>query len=151
MRTPGDSYYPFLGTGGFCDAFRCGDWTAWLEADLRRVDRAKTPWVVVGGHRPVYSIKGVDPATFAPVDDYAVLEAAVAKLFAEYEVDLYLCAHEHAYERQRAINGTTHVLTGCAGNDEGHSDYDSAVTSAPWNAFWNNAVYEREARVTQRP
>ena len=138
---PGDSYYPFLGTGGFCDAERCGDWTAWLESDLKRVDRSKTPWVVVGGHRPVYSIKGVDPDSFQPVDDCADLHAAVARLFETYGVDLYLAAHEHAYERAHAINGTTYVLTGCAGNDEGHSDYSEAVVDAPWSAFWNNTVF----------
>ena len=27
----------------------------WLENDLKKVDRAKTPWVVLGGHRPMYS------------------------------------------------------------------------------------------------
>ena len=27
---------------------------AWLERDLSRVDRKKTPWVVVHGHRPMY-------------------------------------------------------------------------------------------------
>lgn len=26
---------------------------AWIEADLRAVNRSRTPWVVVGGHRPV--------------------------------------------------------------------------------------------------
>jgi hypothetical protein len=27
---------------------------AWLLADLASVDRSVTPWLVVGGHRPVY-------------------------------------------------------------------------------------------------
>ena len=27
----------------------------WLENDLKNVDRKKTPWVVLGGHRPMYS------------------------------------------------------------------------------------------------
>ena len=26
----------------------------WLENDLKNVDRTKTPWVVLGGHRPMY-------------------------------------------------------------------------------------------------
>ena len=27
----------------------------WLENDLRNVDREKTPWVFIGGHRPMYN------------------------------------------------------------------------------------------------
>lgn len=27
---------------------------AWFEATLRAVDRTRTPWLVVGGHRPIY-------------------------------------------------------------------------------------------------
>ena len=26
----------------------------WLEADLKKVDRRITPWLVVSGHRPMY-------------------------------------------------------------------------------------------------
>jgi acid phosphatase type 7 len=29
-----------------------GTQLAWLEADLKSVDRSKTPWIIVGGHRP---------------------------------------------------------------------------------------------------
>ena len=27
----------------------------WLEKDLKSVDRSKTPWVIVGGHRAMYT------------------------------------------------------------------------------------------------
>ena len=27
----------------------------WLENDLRNVDRKKTPWVIIAGHRAMYS------------------------------------------------------------------------------------------------
>ena len=27
----------------------------WLEDDLKKVDRAKTPWVILAGHRPMYT------------------------------------------------------------------------------------------------
>ena len=44
---------------------KCHDWFpgscgqvvrqyAWLERDLAGVDRARTPWVVLYGHRPMY-------------------------------------------------------------------------------------------------
>jgi hypothetical protein len=29
-----------------------GTQLAWLEEDLKKVDRKKTPWIIVGGHRP---------------------------------------------------------------------------------------------------
>ena len=31
----------------------------WLEKDLKSVDRNKTPWLVLGGHRPMYSSQKV--------------------------------------------------------------------------------------------
>ena len=31
----------------------------WLEKDLKSVDRNKTAWLVVGGHRPMYSSQKV--------------------------------------------------------------------------------------------
>lgn len=27
----------------------------WLEEDLKNVNRAKTPWVILAGHRPMYT------------------------------------------------------------------------------------------------
>ena len=26
----------------------------WLETDLKKIDRKKTPWVIIGGHRAMY-------------------------------------------------------------------------------------------------
>jgi len=31
----------------------------WLENDLKNVDRSKTPFVMVGGHRPMYCSESV--------------------------------------------------------------------------------------------
>ena len=28
---------------------------SWLEQDLKSVDRIKTPWIIVAGHRPMYT------------------------------------------------------------------------------------------------
>ena len=136
---PSDSYLPILDTGGFCDALGCGDWLPWLEADLKAVDRTKTPWVVVGGHRPLYSLRTVD-ADGTPNGDSVALIAAVEDLFVAYGVDLYVCGHIHAYERQRPIRNVTYIVTGAGGEDEGHSDY-SDHGNGEWNVFWDNTTY----------
>ena len=31
----------------------------WLENDLKSVDRSKTPFVMVGGHRPMYCSEAI--------------------------------------------------------------------------------------------
>ena len=33
----------------------------WLEQDLENVNRSKTPWVILGGHRPMYTSE-IDPS-----------------------------------------------------------------------------------------
>jgi hypothetical protein len=37
-----------------------GDQLSWLEADLAKANqnRHKRPWIIVGGHRPIYSSSG---------------------------------------------------------------------------------------------
>ncbi|KAF7713470.1 Uncharacterized protein PECH_001247 [Penicillium ucsense] len=73
--------------------------TKWLEADLAAVDRAKTPWVIVAGHRPWYlSHKNTTGTICWSCKD--VFEP----LFLKYSVDLVLSGHAHVYERQAPIN-----------------------------------------------
>ena len=136
---PDVCHVPGASCGGFCDALGCGDWRPWLEADLKSVNRSATPWVVVGGHRPLHSVKDLD-ADGEPAGTDASLVAALSGLFATYDVDLYVSGHQHAYERNGPFNGTTHVVTGAGGEDEGHSDY-SAAQDPPWNVLWDNTTY----------
>src|SRR5690606_23807542 len=92
---PGDHYTWYGDNGDFW-----GDQIAWLEADLKTANeqRGVRPWVMVGGHRPVYSLHDADsdgkPTLFA-----ASLQAAVEPLFHKYDVDVYWCGHVHGYER----------------------------------------------------
>ena len=53
-----------------------------LERDLASVDRARTPWVVFMGHRPMYSIWGRDSDI-----------GAVEDLLMKNKVDLVLWGH----------------------------------------------------------
>ena len=118
-----------------------------IEHDLWALNRTKTPWVVVGGHRPIYSVAVVGDEKSGFKTD---LQKAVEGLFHQYGVDFYFCGHEHSYERQYPTHAgetvasydeppyTVHILTGAGGSDEGHSeDYEQTV-DAPWNAFWDD-------------
>lgn len=74
---------------------------AWLEADLAAADanRANVPWIVVYGHKGWYMAYFRTPqASFYQVDfsDFAAL-------FDTHHVDLYLCGHNHIYQRCRRL------------------------------------------------
>src|SRR5579871_2527630 len=70
-----------------------GTQLAWLEKDLASVNRKKTPWIIVGGHRPWY----------VSTTECLECQAAFEPLFIKYGVDLVLHGHKHFYERQSAV------------------------------------------------
>ena len=71
---------------------------AWLAADLDAVDRRKTPWIIVAGHRPWYlSKQNVTGSICWSCKD--VFEPLLIK----YNVDLVLSGHAHVYERQTPL------------------------------------------------
>ncbi|CAD6208214.1 GSCOCG00010467001-RA-CDS [Cotesia congregata] len=131
----------------------------WLDQDLKEANkpenRAKRPWIVTFGHRPMYcSNKNADDCTNheslvrvgLPFLDWFGLE----KLFYQHKVDLEIWAHEHSYERMwpmynfKVYNGSyqqpyknykapVHIVTGSAGCKEGREKF---VPKRPyWSAF----------------
>ncbi|KAG4063568.1 hypothetical protein PC123_g1602 [Phytophthora cactorum] len=98
---------------------------AWLEQDLAKANsnREQTPWLVVIGHRPMYCTS--DDTNCG--DKAAMLRDKLEDKFFTHGVDLYLCGHQHNYERvfdvyksqtwKRTHNmrATTHILTGASG------------------------------------
>jgi len=89
----------------------------WHENDLKNVNRSKTPFVIVGNHRPMYS-SGDSKA------DYIMslhIRSELEDLFFKYKVDLALYGHYHNYERSCRVykeicgNGTIHVVIGMGG------------------------------------
>ncbi|GAA5966059.1 hypothetical protein JCM21900_004286 [Sporobolomyces salmonicolor] len=107
----------------------------WLINDLRRVNRKKTPWVVVFLHRPWYT--STSPPT------WPAWQQAFEKIFYDYGVDVYLNGHVHNYERfMPMFNGTVDpsglnnprapwpILNGAAGHYDGLDHFDSG---APYN------------------
>jgi hypothetical protein len=141
--TPSQTYITDSGPFGAVDNGSFHDNKAyaqyqWLDADLAKVDRKKTPWVIVMSHRPMYS---------SAVSGYQKdIRAAFQGLLLQYEVDVYLSGHIHWYERLFPLtaNGTidkasivnnntyytnpgktlTHLINGMAGNVESHSELD---------------------------
>lgn len=95
-----------------------------IESQLSSVDRTLTPWLIFGGHRPMY-IASKD--TGYPDGHNAVayaLRSSLEPLLLEYKVDLALWAHIHAYQRTCPVyqekcveNGIPHVVIGMAGRN----------------------------------
>jgi hypothetical protein len=72
--------------------------TTWLKKDLEAVNRNKTPWVIVAGHRPWYlSYANVSKTICWTCKD--VFEP----LLLEYGVDLVISGHAHFYQRSAPI------------------------------------------------
>lgn len=110
-----------------------------IKQDLERVDRAETPFVVVQGHRPMYTTSGFRDR------DGALRERMIwhlEPLLVENKVDLVLWGHVHRYERfcpmknftcgvgSEGANLPVHVVIGMGGQDsqplwdrrDGHKD-----------------------------
>ena len=116
------------------------------SAGIAAVDRTKTPWVIVIGHRSIYCSCDADcdaAATTVRTGTYGLEE-----LFRVHAVDLWIGAHEHNVERNYAVfNGSLvtggssgapgsavpevirnarapiYIIEGCAGNSEHHEPF----------------------------
>ena len=77
-------------------ALGSGAQLGWLDADLGAVDRGRTPWVVVMGHRPMQSGLGDS--------------AALNQLFDRHAVDLTVAGHVHFARQSCALRGGKCVL-----------------------------------------
>jgi 3',5'-cyclic AMP phosphodiesterase CpdA len=124
------------------------DWSeqlAWLEDNLAR---STAPWKVAFGHHPVYSsgAHGSD----------AKLGDRLCPLFAKYGVHLYICGHDHNYERSNPLDGTTYIVCG-AGSDTrrvGRSSWTAVASSQlSFAAFdvYDNQMYVQAIGVNGQP
>jgi len=128
---------------------------SWLQADLAAANtpeaRAQRPFVVVFGHKPMYSSNSYHGSEVELRD---VLES----LYVEQGVDLVIAGHDHFYERTFPViaeevvdfsdsgkagrfargAGPIHLVIGIGGRDA----YEDLDQPAPeWSAFRENSTY----------
>ena len=53
-------------------------------------DRAKRPWIIVSGHRPIYTPDFINPDG-SPSGEAKNLQDAIEGLMHKYGVDIYFC------------------------------------------------------------
>ena len=133
---------------------------SWLEQDLSSVNRDVTPFVIVYGHKPMYSSNSYHGSEVELRDS---LEA----MYVAQGVDLVIAGHDHFYERTWPVSSETVMDTG---NDErfsrgqgpihlvigigGRSAYEELDEPQPeWSAYrennsygWTRLVYDGDVR-----
>lgn len=135
----------------------------WLENDLREANkpenRAKRPWIITYGHRPMYCSDDHEYdcnkqlETFVRQGLPTLKWFALEDLFFKYSVDVEIFAHEHLYTRLWPIynfnvyNGSNEspyrnpcapiqIMTGSAGCKEKKEPFSKVLPE--WNAFHSN-------------
>ncbi|XP_047174873.1 probable purple acid phosphatase 20 [Vigna umbellata] len=94
----------------------------WLKSDLQKVNRGKTPWVLVLIHAPWYNSNTAHQGEPESLE----MKASMEDLLFQARVDVVFAGHVHAYERftrvykDKANNcGPVHITIGDGGNREG--------------------------------
>lgn len=77
----------------------------WLREELKKVNREKTPWLIVLMHVPIYNSNG------AHYMEGESMRAVFESWFVEYKVDVIFAGHVHAYERSYRISNTRYNIT----------------------------------------
>ncbi|PWA80459.1 purple acid phosphatase 22 [Artemisia annua] len=92
----------------------------WLANDLAKIDRIKTPWVVVLLHAPWYN------SNLAHQGEGESMRVAMEEMLYNSAVDLVFAGHVHAYERFTRVYdnnadpcGPIYITIGDGGNREG--------------------------------
>lgn len=80
---------------------------AWLQDELKRVNRKVTPWLIVLMHAPLYN------SNTAHYMEGEGMRAVLETSFLKYKVDIVFAGHVHAYERShRVSNVASNILNG---------------------------------------
>lgn len=78
---------------------------SWLEQQLSSVNRDVTPFVIVYGHKPMYSSNSYHGSEVE-------LRNALEELYVAQGVDLVIAGHDHFYERTWPVSAQTVMDTG---------------------------------------
>ncbi|XP_051130718.1 probable purple acid phosphatase 20 isoform X2 [Andrographis paniculata] len=123
-------YYSFQVSGivhvlmlGSYAGFRPGSGQySWLQDDLEKVDRSKTPWLIAVIHAPWYNSNEAHQGEYESVG----MKIAMEDLLYRARVDAIFAGHVHAYERFVRVYrdkadecGPVHITVGDGGNREG--------------------------------
>lgn len=101
-NSPSNLYYSFDVAGGSIHVIMLGSYAdfdsgsdqyKWLVGDLAKVDRSKTPWLVVLFHAPWYN------SNEAHQGEGEDMRKAMEDLLYNARVDVVFAGHVHAYER----------------------------------------------------
>ncbi|XP_057777880.1 probable purple acid phosphatase 20 [Salvia miltiorrhiza] len=127
--SPSNLFYSFQAAGvhvimlgSYADFRPASDQYRWLQADLGKVDRRRTPWVVAAVHAPWYNSNGDHQQEYESVG----MMQAMEDLLFRARVDVVFAGHVHAYERFVRVYkdkpnecGAMHITVGTGGNHEG--------------------------------
>ncbi|XP_044464881.1 bifunctional purple acid phosphatase 26-like [Mangifera indica] len=77
----------------------------WLKDEFKKVDREKTPWLIVLMHVPIYNS---NEAHFMEGES---MRAVFESWFIKYRVDVVFAGHVHAYERSYRISNVNYNVS----------------------------------------
>eukprot|EP00339_Tiarina_fusa_P018157 CAMPEP_0117042574 /NCGR_PEP_ID=MMETSP0472-20121206/29639_1 /TAXON_ID=693140 ORGANISM="Tiarina fusus, Strain LIS" /NCGR_SAMPLE_ID=MMETSP0472 /ASSEMBLY_ACC=CAM_ASM_000603 /LENGTH=378 /DNA_ID=CAMNT_0004753849 /DNA_START=113 /DNA_END=1246 /DNA_ORIENTATION=- len=124
----------------------------WLHDDLSKAvaNRANVPWIILFGHRPIYAPN--EQSNGIPTGQASRVQSFFEPYLKQYEVDVFLTGHVHAYARTYPIYNNTvtstsfvnppspvHVVAGGAGNREGVTQFPTDKPT--WYAGGNDETY----------
>jgi predicted phosphodiesterase len=81
----------------------------WLKKDLESEAAKRATWIVVFGHYPAYTT-----GNHGNDNDIRAIRGSLVPLFENTGVDIYICGHDHIYERSYK-NGVHYLVTGGGG------------------------------------
>ncbi|KAK3005833.1 LOW QUALITY PROTEIN: hypothetical protein RJ639_015691 [Escallonia herrerae] len=125
----------FIMLGAYVNYNTTGAQYAWLEADLQKIDRRVTPWLVASWHPPWYN------SYSSHYQEFECMRLQMEALLYRYGVDIVFSGHVHAYERMNRVynytmdpRGPVYITVGDGGNiekvDVDHADDPGKCPSA---------------------